>query len=41
LTTKPLVLGGDFAKIGRRHEQQDADEYAIRMLDKAVEQQKK
>lgn len=35
------LLGGDFAKIGCRHEQQDADEYAIRMLDKAVEQQKK
>ena len=36
-----LVLGGDFAKTGSRHDQQDADEYALRMLDKAVEQLKR
>ncbi|KAI5800305.1 hypothetical protein DFH27DRAFT_77484 [Peziza echinospora] len=34
------LLGGDFAKTGSRHEQQDADEYALRVLDKAVEQLK-
>lgn len=41
VTKESLVIGGELAKTGVRHEQQDADEYIICMLDKAVEQQKR
>ncbi|KAF8468366.1 hypothetical protein BDZ91DRAFT_722512 [Kalaharituber pfeilii] len=34
------ILGGEFARTGFRHEQQDADEYVVHLLDKAVEQLK-